>query len=468
METITGAVTQIGFAKLKKIFPHFADKTIRTLMRENRVDILCGIKQPSWIPERSEKAKVGGDFWLYRGRFGSCVGGRHPEMREETQRSSNLFAKVHQVYHAATFSMSSSQSMNSHELEFCPKRCVKYTNSVVKGISVNDSCVDLIVEDESSERAVTTGDENVSSESSTADICIDNLESVAISESSDVQLSNDHASELTISHTVDSVDSITETCSNVISNEQSETLTSSNTTSTLNPTATSFVPTTCFAVKATPSNDPDLFFKSQDLATIIDIQCDNCKCGKCPIPGMKYTFKEQQEFDIIQKNLFYDEENKRCFTEYPWCCDRSVLPRTEKSARQSLLSLKRRLQKNPTLAESYAHHIQGMIDRGAAVELSDDELQSWKGDFHYLSLLYVKGKGTKSDRIVFNAARKERGGFSFNDCLYKSPDRFMNNLLSVLLGFRNGRVAAVADLKIFHNQVHLVKEDAHAEVFMGR
>ena len=44
----------------------------------------------------------------------------------------------------------------------------------------------------------------------------------------------------------------------------------------------------------------------------------------------------------------------------------------------------------------------------------------------------------------------------------------MNNLLAVLLGFRNGRVAAAADLSKFHNQVHLVKEDVHMQRFLWR
>ena len=55
-----------------------------------------------------------------------------------------------------------------------------------------------------------------------------------------------------------------------------------------------------------------------------------------------------------------------------------------------------------------------------------------------------------------------------NDCLYKGPDRFMNNLLSVSLGFRNGLVAAAADLSKFHNQVRLVPEDIHMQRFLWR
>ena len=43
-----------------------------------------------------------------------------------------------------------------------------------------------------------------------------------------------------------------------------------------------------------------------------------------------------------------------------------------------------------------------------------------------------------------------------------------NGVLPVLLGFRNGRVAAVADLRKFHNQVRLVKADVMMQLFKWR
>ena len=81
----------------------------------------------------------------------------------------------------------------------------------------------------------------------------------------------------------------------------------------------------CHATKASPLTNEDLFFQSQELGTVVEPQCGGCKCSKCPIPGMKYTFKEQQAFDIVQKNLVYCEIHKRWFVEYPWAMDRSSL-----------------------------------------------------------------------------------------------------------------------------------------------
>ena len=44
----------------------------------------------------------------------------------------------------------------------------------------------------------------------------------------------------------------------------------------------------------------------------------------------------------------------------------------------------------------------------------------------------------------------------------------MNNLLSVYINFRIGRVAAAADLSKFHNQVQLVPTDVHMQRFLWR
>ena len=135
---------------------------------------------------------------------------------------------------------------------------------------------------------------------------------------------------------------------------------------------------------------------------------------------------------------------------------------------QYLLSLEGRLLKHTELAQDFCNQIQDMIDRKAAVILSKEELAAWKGDYYYLAIVGVKGKSNKALRVCFDASRKQGGNMSLNDCLYKGPDRYMNDLLSVIVGFRNGRVGAVADVSKFHNQVHLVPEDIHMQRFLWR
>ena len=105
---------------------------------------------------------------------------------------------------------------------------------------------------------------------------------------------------------------------------------------------------------------------------MVEPKCGGCRCSKCPVPGSKYSFKEQKDFDVICKNLTYHEDSKRRYTVYPWKHRRKALPRNDKTALKVLLSLEKSLQKNPDLAKEYCLQIQNMVDRGAAVILSEE------------------------------------------------------------------------------------------------
>ena len=37
----------------------------------------------------------------------------------------------------------------------------------------------------------------------------------------------------------------------------------------------------------------ELFVESQSLGSVVEPRCGGCKCGKCPIHGQKYSFREQ-------------------------------------------------------------------------------------------------------------------------------------------------------------------------------
>ena len=434
MNTITDAVSKIDKQTIGRLFPHLSHKVVDSLMRGNTVEFLIGMYHPSWHPNRAEEAGGGGDLWVYRSRFGACIGGRHPEVTEGTRKSKNLFVKVHQSYHISTSLL---QDESPHELEYCPHRVENY-HPVIPLPEHPTHC---------EQRG-------------------------SIQEMSAVVLQGTPSEAVPI-----------DTSGGAASQESGSTGRSA----ALSPFAAPFQPTSspstspsvattgadskcavCLATKTSPVTDEDLFFRSQLVGTLVQPRCGGCKCSKCPIDGMEYSFKEQQELNLIQKNLVYVEEEKRWYTEYPWATDRSALPRNEKEAYQAMVALERRCQKNPELGDEFCKQIQGMLDRSAAVILTDEELREWEGDYHYLTLLGVKGR--KGDlRVVFNAAQR-RGGFpSFNDCLMKGPDNFMNKgVLPVLIGFRNGRVAAMADLRKFHNQVRVMPKDVHMQRFLWR
>ena len=168
----------------------------------------------------------------------------------------------------------------------------------------------------------------------------------------------------------------------------------------------------------------------------------------------------------MQKNLNYNAYQRRWYTIYPWLLPRSTLPKNDRIAYQSLLALERNLSRDPERAEEFCKQIEDMIRRGVAIQLTKEVLDSWSGDYYFLPLVGVKGK--KSLRVCFDASRRQGGHPSMNDCLHKGPDRYLNNLLAVLLGFRNGRVGCAADIAKFHNQVYLEPADVHMQRFLWR
>ena len=142
METITGCLSKVNASTIKTLFPHLSQREIGVLQRGDDVDVLIGMAHASWHPERVERARGGGDFWIYRGKFGSCLGGRYPGISEGTSKSSDLF-HVNHSYHVA--SSCRENQLASHELEFCPQRVASYfqSSAVVNCIEVVDSSAGL-------------------------------------------------------------------------------------------------------------------------------------------------------------------------------------------------------------------------------------------------------------------------------------------------------------------------------------
>ena len=580
LESITGVVSQISSTKLRKFFPRSSDKLIELLRRGSVVDFLIGMLHPSWHPDRAEKAAGGGDLWIYRGRFGACVGGRHPEINERTRRSEGLF-NVNHTY----FTDVSVAPFPSHELEYCPARMLeRYEGSLERlhGVpsrikNVEDMNIDIhndinSIHDReviSHDVAVNVVRKDVVTTADSEDVAVlhreysdpipfqEDSDPIPFQEDSDlipnrgdsvpipyrgdsvpipyrgdsVPIPYQEYSDSTsyrgdsdpISYRKDSdpipyrsnsdpipypvvipiqgdsnpqsgdvdppVHGVDDAAVNVgevtwhVAESWIEDDGAVAKASQLSVHAASFTPgdheksasdkgsralhsVVCAVALACPFTQ-EQFFQAEALGTVVEPQCGGCKCSRCPVPGSQFSFKEQKEFDAILKNLKYDKEKKRWFTSYPWRCDRSVLPRNDKAALKLLQSLERSLlKKPPELSQEYCEQIHDMVERGVAVLLSEEVLNSWDGDYYYLPIVGVKGK--KALRVCFDAARKQCGCPSMNDCLCKGPDRFMNNLLSVILNFRNGRIGCAADIKKFHNQVHLFDKDIHMQRFLWR
>ena len=200
----------------------------------------------------------------------------------------------------------------------------------------------------------------------------------------------------------------------------------------------------------------DSFIMAENLGTEILPKCGGCKCGKCPIRGHTYSFKEEQELELINSNLTYDSENERWVTSYPWIVDPQLLPNNYNAALATLCNTEKRLLIDPNWGSKYTEQIHDMEDRGVARRLSEDEMNEWLGPVFYLSHLAVENPKSTSTpvRIVFNSSQLCKG-VSLNAFLAKGPDSFKTNLLGMLLRFRERPIVLIGDIRKMYNSVFL-------------
>ena len=86
-----------------------------------------------------------------------------------------------------------------------------------------------------------------------------------------------------------------------------------------------------------------------------------------------------------------------------------------------------------------------------------------------ISHLAVKNPKSTSTpvRIVFNSSQTFQGA-SLNGALAKGPDAYLNNLIGILLRWREGAVGLTADIRKMYNSVYIEELEQHTHRFLWR
>ncbi|PIK42035.1 hypothetical protein BSL78_18708 [Apostichopus japonicus] len=132
------------------------------------------------------------------------------------------------------------------------------------------------------------------------------------------------------------------------------------------------------------------------------------------------------------------------------------MPNNKDLAVQWATNMKRRFQKDPKYYEDYKGFMQGLLDKGYAVPITDEETHRDDGKVWYVPHHGVYHPQKKKIRVVFNCAAKFKG-VSLNDKLLQGPD-LTNSLVGVLLRFRMEPIALMADIEAMFYQVRVQRE----------
>lgn len=224
---------------------------------------------------------------------------------------------------------------------------------------------------------------------------------------------------------------------------------------------------------ATTNKEVLEWFKWDSIGAACDPQCGSCRCGRCPLGGKEMTLGEERELEKIKECLTYVQADKHSefphwHAAYPWKGDPAKLPDNRRAVEATFLNTEKRLEREPEWKAAYREQIHDMISRGAAVKVTQEEIDNWKGSKWYISHLVAPNphSTTTPVRIVWNSSQEFKG-ISLNDLLYKGPD-VLNQIRGVLLRFRTGLYAALGDVKKMYNSVWLEDKEVHLHRFLWR
>ena len=175
-------------------------------------------------------------------------------------------------------------------------------------------------------------------------------------------------------------------------------------------------------------------------------------------------------FSVEDKKVLslWDTEVKRDEGHYelpiPWKGDRPNFPNNKYVAECRLISLSKRLEKTG-LFTRYDENIAKMLDKGYVERVPDQELCLNDGSVWYIPHHPVISQ-SRPDKVrpVFDCAAKFQG-VSLNSECFQGPN-LTNNLIDVLLRFRQYKFAITADIESMYLQVRIPDRDRNALRFL--
>ena len=207
------------------------------------------------------------------------------------------------------------------------------------------------------------------------------------------------------------------------------------------------------------------FWAGENMGVLAKKRCLRCQnCVKCTDEGLLISRQDQEDLDLLKSGVRL--ENGEVHVSYHFKKDPKSLPNNRHVALKIAEKLEQRLI-SEGLYEFYNSEMAKYFERGGAVSLSEEELNSWQGGINYISHHGVlQDSATTPLRIVTNSSLKN-GGKSLNDCLIAGPNS-LNSMFDIMLRFRCYECALVFDLTKAYNALRTGLVERHLRRFIWR
>ncbi|XP_058449074.1 uncharacterized protein LOC131429041 [Malaya genurostris] len=180
---------------------------------------------------------------------------------------------------------------------------------------------------------------------------------------------------------------------------------------------------------------------------------------------MRLSYDDRRAEELLQ--TLTKCANGRYESGLLWRYDNVRLPDSKQMALRRYQCLERRMQKDTHLAQALKAKIDEYVTKGYVRKHTADELEEPHDRIWYLPMFPVVNHNKPDKiRLVWDAAATSYG-ISLNSVLLKGPDN-LTSLLSVLICFREFRVAVSGDLREMYHQVQMRPADQQCKRFFWR
>ena len=164
----------------------------------------------------------------------------------------------------------------------------------------------------------------------------------------------------------------------------------------------------------------------------------------------QFSVDDKRAVDVWERSVEVADGHYQMDT--PFKSEHPNFPDNRSVAKKRLQSLPNRFPRAPELHAKYKYGIQELLDKGYAVP--EQEITASPGRTWYLPHHNVVNENKPELlQIVFDCA-VTFGGTSLNKEVFQGPD-FPNNLVGVLLRFREEQVAVMRDIEGMFHQVRV-------------
>ena len=183
--------------------------------------------------------------------------------------------------------------------------------------------------------------------------------------------------------------------------------------------------------------------------------------GDLPTVKRAMSLEDEKALKLMQNTAYLDEDN-HWNIRLPWRNDPPDLPNNRTQAESRFKHLQKKFDSDVAFRDQYTEKMNTYLSSGFAVKASDDpktHVPKW-----YLPHHAVHHPRKRKIRVVFDCSAKYNQS-SLNQELLQGPD-LMNNLVGVILRFRQERVAIAADIEGMFHQVRVHECDRNALRFL--